>query len=167
MVSQRALHVKVGGRSVKFKRSERLKSNPHMAKKMTRKSHATKTTKTPATRKRPPLTALQVEARKARERRARGAQPERKKHMESILGQFGCIRSDQFIMTGTVVSYIPPFKKATHIAKGRLHAVTRQVGYGGELWAIIKPIREKTMITVDLCDVYSPLPGKGHYQLLT
>lgn len=166
MVSNRALHVKVGGKAVKFKHSERLNPNPHVAKFVARKSGVSKGKKTVAKKKRPPLDFMQRETRKARDHRARGVKPARKNEMLAVLGAHGCVRSDQFIMTDTVVSYIPPSTKATHIAKGTLRIVTRQVGRKGALWGFIQPIREKEgLVCVDLHDVYSPLPGRGHHQL--
>lgn len=166
MVSNRALHVKVGRKPVKFKHSGRLNPNPQVAKIMARKSGVQKSKKTAAKKTRPPLDDMQREMRKARDHRARGVKPARKNEMLAVLGAHGCVRSDQFIMTNTVVSYIPPSTKATHIAKGTLRFVTRQVGRKGALWGFIQPIREKDgLICVDLHDVYSPLPGRGHHQL--
>lgn len=166
MVANRALHVKMGGRAVKFKRSERLNPNPLIAQIVARKSGVPKAKKSPATKIRLPLNVMQREMKKARDRRARGAKPARRKEMMEVLGAHGCVRSDQFIMTGTVVSYIPPSVHATYIAKGKLTVVTRQVGRKGQLWGFIKLIREENdYICVDLCDVYSPLPGRGHHHL--
>lgn len=60
MVSNRALHVKVRGKSVKFKRSERLNPNPQVAKFVARKSGVSKGKKTVAKKKRPRLTICNV-----------------------------------------------------------------------------------------------------------
>ncbi len=165
MAANRALHVKMGERAVKFKRSERVNSNPLIAKIVARKSGVPKAKKSPATKIRLPLNVMQREMKKARDRRVRGVKPTRRKAMLEVLGAHGCVRSDQFIMTGTVVSYIPPSVHATYIAKGKLEGVARQVGRKGQLWGFIQPIREKGFICLDLCDVYSPLPGRGHHHL--
>ena len=136
-----------------------------MAKSVAKTSGAAKGKKSPATTKRPPLTEVQLEMRRARERRARCVAPDLKEQMLSVLETYKCERISQTVSTGTIVSYIPPRKKATFIAKGRLGAVTPQVGRKGEFWATIAPIRGKDNVSVDLCDVYTSLPGKGHYQL--
>lgn len=159
--------MKVGGRVVKFKRSERsvaeTRTGKILPKKVGQKSCVKKARKPAPPASPPEPTEWQVEMRRARERRARGAEPDLKQRMLDVLGSYQCKRCDTVIVTGTVVSYIPPFKKADYIAKGRIHAVTRQRGHKGALWGIIAPIRDTGFICVDLHDVYSPLPGKGHF----